>query len=272
MSFAAIGASIAEFVHKFTGKTPLKSIFDKISKNKREKIISYMLEEAGDLSSKEKKVIREAMNFGSVFRIVTGIDNPSDFIDKDLEAKAELRLKEIEKKDEETYSTIMMLKAARLFGVNRINRLNKFLIENTIDDIIQVHNLLREKYPDHSNYGNEYYDKLIKAFNFEPREDDEIERIAYEVQKLLTRESMSIRGAHFDIYMELEKNFGKKISNTYSEFLRKSFPEPKKLLKFMKMMNEKYTASSQDTLNSIKEAMEIKSDSVRMKYFDINLF
>jgi len=266
VGFAVLGASLTELVHNLTGKTPLEKITNILSNKKKDELINCLIDEAEELSSEEKKAIVEAMNFEPVFKIVTGIDKPESLIDKNLEAKAELILEEIEKKDKETYSSIIIMKSALAFGMRRLNRLNKFLIENKIDDIIQIHNILLERYSNR----HEHYDKWLKAFNFDPKEEDQIENIAYGVEKLLNRKSTQISATQMTIMLELEKRYSKVILNKYIDFLsyirESSVSEHRK---FLRMMHDKYSTSPEETLKSIKEAMEITSNSVRKKYFDI---
>lgn len=272
IGYTAAGVSLAELIHKITGKTPLENISHLFSQKKRDEYINQLLKEAGNLSTEERNDITTALNYEPIFRIVAGIDKPEDRIDKEIEKKAELRLKDIKKNDEDTYSVIMSMKMSFSFGVSRMNRLNKFLVDNSVEDTIRIHNLLRAKFPGKfGKFEEEYHDKLYTAFNFHPTEEDEIENYAYLVQKLLNRELTDIAATQMDITVQLNNKYGMEIINKYIKFLKfirnNDISEHKK---FIKMMREKYTKSPEETLNLINEAMKNDSNSVRKKIFELS--
>ena len=211
------------------------------------------------------------MEIDSVFRIVIEMDKLGNDVDKELESNAELRLKEIEKKDADTHFQILGMKMSHMFGVSRMNRLNKFLSDNSAEDIINIHNLHRAKYPNKIGFVNGQYQALMIAFNFQPTEEDEIEYIAYLVRRLLSRESVEISSTQFEIWSELENKYGKEVRDDYNNFLNylcNNFKSDHKI--FLKMIHNKYSTSPEETLNTIKEAMINKSNIVRHKFFEMS--
>lgn len=268
---SALIAELSKLLKKHTRNSPLKSISNLFSKKKRREINNLLFQEVGYLSSEEKTLIIKAMELESVFKIVMEMDKPENNVDKELESKAELRLKEIEKKDEDTHFQIFGMKTSHMFGVSRMNRLNKLLSDNSAEDIINIHNLHRSKYPNKIGFVEGQYQALMTAFNFQPTEQDEIEYIAYLVWRLLSSESVEISATQFKIWSELENKYGKEVRDDYNNFLDylcNNFKSDHKI--FLKMIHNKYSTSPEETLNKINEAMKNKSNIVRHKFFEMS--
>lgn len=265
-----LGAIIAESVHKISGKTIGELITGTLGNKGHDEIVEDLLKDAGNLTEEEKQTVIAAMKIKPVFDIITGRTDPNDLLDGELERKAKTRLKEIQNIDEETYRTLKYMLGLASYGKQRKNRFNKFIVDNSIEDIVKIHKLVRKNNPHDDKVLDHKYFKwvkaLYKAFDFEPKDEDNYEYIAYEVRKILLKKTFERIHIHVLITDRLEEKFGEEIVKKYYEFdksLKDGYCYRDEEKEFIDNLYQRFTESPEETLRLIKDAMEIESNIAR---------
>lgn len=260
------GVGFSEIFKKITGNTLTETLSHYMSK--RKDAIEMLIDCGEDLTEDEKNEIREALKVDSVFRIVFEIDNPELLIDKELNRKAELKLKEIENKDIETFNFIGTMRISRTFGVSRLNRMNRFIIGHETDEIIELCNYLKKKFPQDGTKNNHL--KRCEAFDFDPRREDESESIAYDIMRLINRKQTEIASVILSIMLELNEKFGNEYGDKFIKFISAlAEKDPEKSKKIRRSLYNKYRSSKESTLSYVKEGLDIDKSVLRKKYFEL---
>lgn len=266
VGFALLGGMISELIHRVVGKTPLESIFDVFGSNKKEKLISELIKNIEDITPLEKEELKQLLSDDDVLRIVIGINNPWSSLDNALESRAKERIEEIVAISKETADDLFYLRLSCMWGVNRLNRMNKFLSETPTQEIIAIHKTLVQRHGLLAKGRDiDEFSKILnlyqKAFNLEPRNEDIMEYHAYLAIKIIEKKPREIAATNLYLAtVELSKKGGIEATKKYVDFIdRLATESEEEYNEYMQIIYEKYQEDPNRIINAILDAMNLNS-------------